>query len=317
VTRVRGRNGNLGAFGDVRGPLRIAGPVLAVFVLWLTACGADRPRTDGPRREAVKSGAAEREPIVLQRRPGPLYEVSAMVLEDETHGPMLCLVAVLTSLPPQCGDVRIAGWDWRAVAGAETARGTTWGMYDVVGRYDGKVFVVTEVGPYEANPSAVGTDVDFATPCREPAGGWTGLDEATQDDARAALAYARSQPGYVTSWVTHLDAAKLEFGPVIVNAVFTANRMRHQMAIRNVWGGPLCVVERDVRTARELRRIRREAEATLDGLGVQILWSSGPGTEPIVEICVVVDSGTRAQAALNERYGLGVVRLLPVLTPAS
>lgn len=56
------------------------------------------------------------------------------------------------------------------------------------------------------------------------------------------------------------------FGPVIVNAVFTGDRERHEAEIRSVWGGPLCVVEREVPTADELARIRKEAEAGLHGL---------------------------------------------------
>src|SRR5919106_4752764 len=132
-----------------------------------------------------------------------------------------------------------------------------------MGRYDGETFAVTDVGPYADDRSAFGTDPDTTSPCREPAGGWTGLDDATQEGARPAHAYASSQPDYVTSWITHLDPAALEFGPVIVNAVFTGDGERHEAEIRKVWDGPLCVVERDVPTARELGRIRNEVEAGL------------------------------------------------------
>jgi hypothetical protein len=48
-----------------------------------------------------------------------------------------------------------------------------------------------------------------------------------------------------------------------------------------------------------------------------MLWSSGPGVEPVVEVGVVVDAEGRAQAALDDRYGGGVVRLVPALTPVS
>ena len=82
-------------------------------------------------------------------------------------------------------------------------------------------------------------------------------------------------------------------------------------------GGPLCIVERDVPTADELARIRKEAEASLDELGLQMLWSAGPGVEPIIEIGVVVDVEGKGQAALDARFGAGVVRLIPALKPAS
>jgi hypothetical protein len=46
-----------------------------------------------------------------------------------------------------------------------------------------------------------------------------------------------------------------------------------------------------------------------------MLWSSGPGIEPAIEIGVVVDPGGEAQAELDERFGAGTVRLVPALRP--
>jgi hypothetical protein len=278
--------------------------VLASLSLLLSACGASTP-TDAPA------------PAVPKPKPDPnqLYGANAMVLEDRTHGPMLCLGGVLESLPPQCGDVPMAGWDWHAVEGEETAGGTTWGSYHVVGKYDGETFTVTDVGPFENGPAE--TDPDFTSPCPEPPGGWPGLDQATQNDDTAAHAYARSQPDYVTSWVTHLEPEKFEFGPVIVNVVFTDDAERHEAEIRKVWGGPLCVIERDVLSARELARIRKEVEAGLDELGLRMLWSDASGVEPVIEIGVVVDVNGAAQSELDARYGPGVVRIVPALKPLS
>jgi hypothetical protein len=48
-----------------------------------------------------------------------------------------------------------------------------------------------------------------------------------------------------------------------------------------------------------------------------MLWSAGPGVEPIIEIGVVVDVEGKGQAALDARYGARVVRLIPALKPAS
>jgi hypothetical protein len=281
--------------------------VVLASALFLAACGAGDPPS---------SSAGEPLPPTVS---GPdlnqLYEVNTTVLEDRTHGPMLCLSGILESLPPQCGNVSIANWDWQAVSGEERLSGTTWGNYHVVGSYDGSTFTLTAVGPYEEDTSGP-TDSGFSSPCSEPAGGWSGLEQATQEDARPAAAYARSQPDYVTSWVTHLEPTQAEFGPVIVNAVFTGDRERHEADMRKVWGGPLCVVERDVPTADELARIRKEAEASLDDLGLQMLWSAGPAVEPIIEIGVVIDVEGKGQVALDARYGAGLVRLIPALKPA-
>jgi hypothetical protein len=278
-------------------------PALAAALL-LTACGAAEV-------------AGEQPPAPSAPDPTALYSANAMVLEDKTHGPMLCLGVVLESLPPQCGDVPIAGWNWEKVGGEEKAGGATWGTYHVVGRYDGETFAVTDVGPSDKGASGSETEPDFASPCEEPAGGWSGLDHATQNDDGAVHEYARSQPEYVTSWVTQLDREALEFSPVIVNVVFTGDAERHEAEIRKAWDGPLCVVERDVPSADELSRIRKEAESSLDELGLQMLWSDGPSVEPVIEIGVVVDVAGRGQAAFDARYGAGVVRLVPALKPAS
>jgi hypothetical protein len=285
--------------------------LLTPVALFLAACGAGGPTAGGT------SSGGEPPPALSEPDPTRLYEANTTVLEDRTHGPMLCLSGILESLPPQCGTTPIAGWDWRAVDGEERAGGTTWGSFHVVGTYDGETFSVRRVGPYENDPSAHEAEIDLTSPCPEPEGGWTAPHDATQEDDTAALAYARSQPDYVGSWVTHLDPAAAEFGPVIFNAVFTGDRERHEAEIRKVWLGPLCVVEREVPTASELDRIRREVEAGLDDLGLQMTWSQGPGVQPVVEIGVVADADGKGQAALDARYGPGVVRLLPALKPVS
>jgi hypothetical protein len=113
--------------------------------------------------------------------------------------------------------------------------------------------------------------------------------------------------------VTHLDGR--ETGPVILNVMFASDRERHLDAIWKAWSVPICVIERNVPTGRELTRIRREVEASLDELGLQMLWSSGPDIEPIIQIGVVADSEGEAQATLDARYGFGIVRLVPALRP--
>jgi hypothetical protein len=284
---------------------------LAVSGLALVAavgCGGEGPS------EASSSGPG----TVSEPDQGRLYEANTTVVEDRGHGPMLCLGGIATSLPPQCGDVPIEGWDWHAVEGEEALRGTTWGSFHVVGSYDGETFTLREVGPHEDEPPS-GREIDFASPCAEPARGWRGLDHATQADVPSADTYARSQPDYVSSWVTHLEPSALARGPVIFNAVFTGEAERHEREIGKLWSGPLCVIARDVPSERELSRIRREAEASLVDLGLHMLWSSseGPGVERVIEIGVVLDVEGKGQAALDARYGRGVVRLVSSLKPAS
>ena len=279
--------------------------LLIVPLAFLTAaCGTT---SDEPSLHPPQGGT--------QPDPNGRYEANTIVLEDQVHGPMLCLGGMLESFPPQCGDVPVAGWNWAKVKGEERAGGTTWGAYHVVGTYDGEKFVVTQAGPSEMDDSL--SERDFSSPCKEPAGGWGDLDHATQNDVAPVSKYADAQEDYVTSWVTHLDPTAQEFSPVIVNVIFTRDAARHEAAIRDVWRGPLCVVERDVPSAGELARIRKEAESSLHELGLRMLWSAGPGVEPIVEIGVVADPVGQGQAAFDERYGAGFVRLQPALQPVS
>jgi hypothetical protein len=292
----------------------LAGPVVLVF----GACGAGEP---GASKVAT--------PAASTATPTRVFEVDTLVLEQRggsghpKHGPMLCLGAMAMSYPPQCGDVPIANWDWNAVEGEEKASGASWGQYHVVGTYDGETFTVTDVGPYGDDPPRLGGEVDFSSPCPEPAGGWVLPDpqQALQQDASGANAYAQRQPDVVTSWVTHFDPRNPddtgldEFDPIIFNAVFTGDVERHEAEIRKRWPGPLCVVEGEGPTKQELGRIRTEAEAYVTGrLRLQMLGSSAGGVEPVIEISVVADPEGAGQAALDARWP-GLVRLFPVLRP--
>lgn len=281
-----------------------------LFALLLAACGSGDPATVG-----VSTGAAEEPtPSVPAADGSRPYEANATVL-DAADGPMLCLGGVLLSLPPQCGDIPIANWDWKAVTGERSMAGTSWGMYHVVGRFDGEVFTVAEVGPFDRVDEP--DTYDYENPCPEPDGGWVvpDPDHNTQEDTRRAHAYAKSQPDYVISWNDHLDEELQEFSPVVFIAVFTGDAERHEGEIRKVWNGPLCVVERDVPTARRLASIRKDVEARLPDLGLQLLGSATGGFPPMVYIDVVADVDGRAQALVDEEYGPGIVRFLPALQP--
>jgi hypothetical protein len=291
---------------------RILVAALSPLVLMVAACGT-------AERTAGGAGTTPEQPPTTSApapEPSGLYEGNGMVLEAEDRGPQLCLGGVLESLPPQCSGVPLLGWDWGSVDGEERAAGTTWGSYHVVGRYDGETLTVTDVDAYQENSVSFGTDPDFSSPCPAPPGGWEALGEVTQEETDPVHAYARRQPDYVTSWHTHLRPAEAEFGPVVVNVVFTGEAERHEAEIGEFWDGPLCVVERAGHTARELARIRQDAEASLPALGLEMLWSTEAGVDGVIEIGVVVDIDGRGQAAFDARYGPGVIRVFPALKPA-
>ena len=130
----------------------------------------------------------------------------------------------------------------------------------------------------------------------------------------------------MTLWVDYaedltpeeLDKRAMQGDPVlqIMNVIVTEEAAGAEAAIRESWGGPLCVTEREGHTAAELMAIRREAERFIEEeLGLESIWSSEGDVGLAAEFGVVVDPGGAGQAALDERYGPGMVRLFPALRP--
>ncbi len=299
----------------------LAGALLSA--VFLAACGAGEPG-------AV--GVSTAPPLA----PGQLYEANATVLEQgdgmesPSHGPELCVGGVADSLPPQCGGVPLVNWSWDAVEGEESVSGTTWGDFHVVGTYDDGVLTVTEAGPRNPDPESDGSHRDFTTSCPEPEGGWVPVapSRASDDDFGAGASAAEKRPDYVKLWVDYvgdytpeeMDVMMMEGKPVlqIMSVVVTEDVAGAEAAIREVWGGPLCVTQREGHTENELMAIREEAERFIqDELGLQFTWSSDGDVGLAAEVGVVIDVGGAGQAALDQRYGPGVVRLFPALKPVS
>jgi len=308
---------------DVR-TIRVAAALLpAVF---FAGCGSGDPGAVGGSTVA----ADERPPSTASALdPAQVYEASGTVLHD-ADGPKLCVGGVADSLPPQCAGVPLAGWDWDAVEGEESATGATWGEAYVVGTYDGEIFAVTEAGPYEPDEAEFGGERDFSTPCPEPAGRWVAVDPSrvSDEDFDAGAAAAKARPDHVALWVDYVgdhtpeELAQLAMEGTsvlqIMNVVVTDDIAGAEAAIREGWGGPLCITQREGHTEEELEDIRAEAERFVqEELGLRFTWSSDGDLGLAAEIGVVVDPGGAGQAALDERYGPGMVRLFPALKPVA
>lgn len=159
---------------------------------------------------------------------------------DEGSGPSLCFF-VLQSLPPQCGSgVQLRGWQWPN-RGVDRRGKTTWGDFAVVGRYDGKRFIVEKT----VDPAVLPPPVDeplLGTPCPEPAGGWQAPDpaRATRETQDEALQLAARLPGYADAWVDERGGPGSPVGTVL-NFSFTRDVAGAERALRRVWGGMLCV----------------------------------------------------------------------------
>jgi hypothetical protein len=253
---------------------------------------------------------------------GPVhYTATATVLESPDHGPQLCLGGVATSLPPQCGGPDIVGWDWEEVDGWESAAGTTWGEYQVVGTFDDGVFTLTEPAQAAGYLDEPFPMPDFSSPCPEPDGGWqvTDPDRADVDAIDAPRTYAEAQPEYAGLWVDdprqhltdegpdHLDDSG-DGRPMILNVAFTGDLDRHEAELRERWGGALCVTEME-RPYEDLLGVQEEV-MRIDGV-----LSSGISTlDNRVELQVVLDDGD-LQRELDEQYGPGFVAVESALTP--
>lgn len=297
--------------------LLLAGGLLPALVA--AGCGSGDPGSAGGASEPPSATT----PAV---DPAQLLEGSGTVLDDGS-GPQLCLGGVAESLPPQCSGIPLVGWDWGAVEGEESAAGTTWGDFRVVGTYDGDVFTVSEVGPFDPGAVAGGGERDFTTPCPEPAGGWVAEDPARASDQAfsAGATVAQALPSYVALWVDYagdftpeeLEQMLMEGDPVlqIMNVVITEDAAGAKAAIREDWGGPLCVTEREGHSQSELVAIREEAERFIEELGLEQTWSSEGLVGTAAEVGVVIDPAGAGQAALDERYGAGMVTLDPALVP--
>lgn len=258
--------------------------------------------------------------------PDQRYEVAAVVLESPDHGPQLCH-AVAESLPPQCGGPDVVGWDWSIVE-SESAQGTTWGLYQLVGVWDGERFTLTEPARPADPPSATAApDVpDFTTPCPEPAGGWRPVDpsRATMHAQEQALARAAEAADYAGAWVdqSYLDELGVDRDDpaaveqrandparLVLNLRFTGDPGEREEWIREVWGGALCVTAAD-RTLQELLGIQQQLQ--LDHPGLLSSGVDEPGNRVVAQVLV---ASPELQAELDDRFGEGVVALHGWLRP--
>ena len=277
-------------------------PVLLVLVVLLGACGEPA------------------EPVTADGGPAPdqRYTVSTTVLESPQHGPQLCLGGVAESYPPQCGGPDVVGWRWDEVRGEESANGTTWGTFTVVGTWDGEQLTLTE--PPGPPTPADDVDVDLTTPCPTPPGGWQVADPSKLDQG-PALEYAHVQPDFAGAWLDQsINPAASQERPdeeamndpskLVLNLRFTGDLPRHEAEIRARWGGALCVSEAD-RAAQELERIQQELTEELEPL------SSGISTVQGTVGLTVPVADPSLQASLDERYGEGTVVVTGLLRPVA
>lgn len=284
-------------------------PTLMTRLMWVAAAVVCAGLTAACGEAAVTGAGASSN----QR-----YTATTTVLENPDHGPQLCAGGVADSLPPQCAGADIVGWDWTAVA-HESNSGTRWGDYRVVGTWDGTTLTLTEVATAaERHTGAPAADhIDFSAPCPEPAGGWAPVDDALTSTAALdrASEVAQRLEGYAGLWIdqqipdeaseeTANDPARLVL--VVATSVDVAAT---EAAIREVWGGSLCVTQ-VARTEAELLGVQEAVFAEVPGVlsaGIDVVANQ-------VEVGVLVATAD-LQQQLDDEYGVGAVRLRGALQP--
>lgn len=282
--------------------------LLLVPAVTLTACG-DQQGASGA--VTAEDGTGD----LLATR----YAVTVL---DAGGGAELCLGGVATSDPPQCGGPRLVGWDWAEHDGDfESSGGVRWGSFGVVGRWDGESFTTTEVTPASEMSQPEYEPTDFSPPCPEPEGGWVvDPSRTTYADYERLGAATRELPGYADSWIDtsggeqsaeqldqSQDLASEDVGGWVWTVRVTEDVDGAKAALRELWGGGLCVVEAE-RTDAELSDIQRRVMQRDDVL------SSGRSMG-VVTLDVIYDDGS-VQAWADEEFGEGVVEVTSALVPA-
>lgn len=237
------------------------------------------------------------------------FRAFATVLESPEHGPQLCH-AVALSYPPQCGGPDTAGWDWSAVE-HESASGTRWGNYVLVGTFDGETFTLTEPATVDDGSLERPQDEgDFGTPCAEPDGGWQPVDpeQATEDAFQEAIAVAQTADGFGGLWIDQPDDGANDPQRFILNVTTTGDVATLQNAVREVWGGSLCVSPA-VRDETTLLEVQREVSGEPGVMG------SAPDIRTGQLVVQVFVATAERQRTFDERYGVGTVRIEGVLIP--
>lgn len=297
--------------------------------LALSGCGGGPNETERARAgDPADPTPARRTPLAASSptQNDQIYTTSGMVLEDESHGPQVCFSGGPLILPPQCEGTDITNWDWDAVTGEESQKGTTWGHYTLVGTFDGRSITLTEP-PSAAVPETRGRPPrpDFTSPCAPPEGGWVVPDPetATGPALRAAGSYAQGQPDGAGWWLDHsfrpaypdsaadLDEKRPEdhVSRLVLNFRFTGDLDLHKVELRKRWGGAMCVLQVDQSRA-ELERILNDltTEPNIHGGSVEITTND-------IWLDVMVNDGL--QNRLDQKYGEGTIRVDAHLRPAN
>jgi hypothetical protein len=236
------------------------------------------------------------------------YVTRGQVLENESHGPELCLGITQESDPPQCHGLPVANWDWNGLPGISRVASTTWGFFEIHGTFNGRALVLTET-PAAASPPTTDS-VAFDPLCANPIALNPTLNAADWEQLTQTPSF--SVPSATAIWTTGAQGPSRN--RFVVN-VLAPNGSGDAVTgeLRAFWQGYACVVERDQPSLQELQDVQ---EKLPNVVGDKFLTASVDARLGLVDADVLIaDAAT--QARVDDAFGRGLVRLRPVFVPSS
>jgi hypothetical protein len=244
------------------------------------------------------------------------YEYDGLVAQTAHHSPELCIYPTTLELGPSsdsCAGPLVVGWN----------ASKTSGRFHLVGTYDGHEFTLSQppsapVPLPPTVPKGPTPPVQIPSGCPTPPGGWqvTNAARISFDDYNAVTNAARAAPGFAGMWFgpTASVGGSTDYAHSVINIAFTGNLDAHRRALADIWGGPICVVQRPHSYA-ELQTISRALfGAAGRQLGLQMI-AGGPDDVLDVVHAEVVAATAETRRAVDQRFGKGVVDLTSVLRP--
>lgn len=286
----------------------------------LAGCGSETAPPGGDRSTSTGDGAftttesasSSSSPVI---DPGVELVAHGILMQREPSGDIeICIGGVAESLPPQCGGPTLEGeFDWGTVE-ARSQSGVTWtdDSYFAVGHYtageadEGTIALTRSVSadPPEGFTPPEFEDTGFPQLCDDPTADIADVDQAARtegsggfDEEQALQERLHTLDGYVTSWVS-------DGGP-LMNVVVNSDPETARAALREVFQGPLCVVQRDLPSEGDARAAQEALSAEWDDL--QLLGAGSGGVTGVPSAYVTLAD----QATVDRIHEL----VSPWLTP--
>jgi hypothetical protein len=281
---------------------------LAVVAGSLLACGSDGETTETDTTSG-SGGTAAGSDSGAGTDGATQYRFVGTVLENAEHGPALCLGVSTAIYPPSCGTVPAEPWSWDDVPDVSTEGETTWAEVDVVGTFDGTSFAVTEppAAATDETRAATATEIPDLSPLCEAE--VADPSKLADTDFIAVSGAADGLDGVAATWLSNAEQGLAE---QTFNVVVTGDPAAAEAELRPLWGGRLCVEQRDQPTLEELYARQAEIGTTLAGAPVYGSAVDVTTGKVLVTVAVVTDE---MQAEVDDRFGEDAITFEQLLQP--